>query len=78
MKSDDIFPDISELDRAAGRVSLRKVVHQEGDVSFSLETPSFLDRTPLWVVWLVLLLVGWSAAALAVWGVVWAAGCLRG
>lgn len=57
---------------------MKRVEHTEGDVSFSLETPSFLDRTPLWVVWLVLLLAGWSVVGLAVWGVVWAAGCLRG
>ena len=57
---------------------MKRVEHTEGDVSFSLETPSLLDRTPLWVVWLVLLLVGWTAAGLAAGGVVWATGCLRG
>lgn len=57
---------------------MKRVEHTEGDVSFSLEPPSLLDRTPLWVVWLVLLLAGWSVVGLAVLGVVWVAGCLRG
>ena len=49
---------------------MKRVEHTEGDVSFSLEPPSLLDRTPLWVVWLVLALLGWSVVGLA--------GCLRG
>lgn len=57
---------------------MKRVEHTEGDVSFSLETPSLLDRTPLWVVWLALALASWSAVGLAVWAVVWLAGCLRG
>ena len=57
---------------------MKRVEHTEGDVPFSLEPPSLLDRTPLWVVWLVLLLAGWSVVGLAVLGVVWVAGCLRG
>ena len=57
---------------------MKHVEHTEGDVSFSLETPSILDRTPLWVVWLVLLLGGWGLMGLLGWGVVWAVGCLRG
>ena len=57
---------------------MKRVEHTEGDVSFSLEPPSLLDRTPLWVVWLALALASWSAVGLAVWAVVWLAGCLRG
>lgn len=57
---------------------MKRVEHTEGDVSFSLETPSLLDRVPLWVVWLALLLGGWGLVGLLGWGVVWAAGCLRG
>lgn len=57
---------------------MKRVEHTEGDVSFSLEPPSLLDRTPLWVVWLVLALLGWSVVGLAVWAVVGLAGCLRG
>lgn len=57
---------------------MKRVEYTEGDVSFSLETPSLLDRTPLWVVWLGLLLGGWGLMGLLGWGVVWAVGCLRG
>ena len=57
---------------------MKRVEHTEGDVSFPLGPPSLLDRVPLWVVWLALLLAGWSVVGLAVGGVVWAAGCLRG
>ena len=55
---------------------MKRIEHTEGDVSFSLETPSLLDRTPLWVVWLVL--ASWLVVGLAVWGGAWLAGCLRG
>lgn len=57
---------------------MKRIEHREGDVSFSLETPSLLDRVPLWAVWLALLLGGWGLVGLLGWGVVWAAGCLRG
>lgn len=57
---------------------MKRVEHTEGDVSFSLETPSLLDRTPLWVVWLALVLGSWSVVGLAVWAVVRLVGCLRG
>ena len=67
MSSDDIFPDVSELDRAAGRVSLRKV-----------QPASTLDRVPLGWVWLALAGAGWAAVGVVVWGVVALAGWLRG
>ena len=67
MSSDDIFPDVSELDRAAGRVSLRKP-----------EPPSGLDRVPLGWLWLGAAAAGWGVVGLVVWGVVALAGWLRG
>ena len=57
---------------------MKRVEHTEGDVSFSLDAPSLLGRTPLWAVWLVLALLGWLVVWLVGWVVVWLAGCLRG
>lgn len=69
MKSDDIFPDVSELDRAAGRVSLRKVLPPE--------PPSVLDRVcPRGWLWLGAAAAGWGVVGLAVWGVAALAGWL--
>lgn len=70
MSSNDIFPDVSELDRAAGRVSLRKVLPPT--------PPSALDRVPLGWVWLGLAAGGWAVVGVVVWGVVTLAGCVRG
>ena len=70
MKSDDIFPDVSELDRAAGRVSLRKVLPPE--------PPSVLDRVPKGWLLIGAVAASWGVVGLVVWGVVALAGWLRG
>ena len=76
MNSDDIYPDVSELDRAAGRVSLRKLPFPEAPTHVG--TPSVLDRVPLGWVWLGLAGAGWAVVGVVVWGVVALAGWLRG
>ena len=77
MSSDDIFPDVSELDRAAGRVRLRKVPFPEAPTNVGM--PSVLDRVPLGWVWLGAAAAGgWAVVGVAVWGVVALAGWLRG
>lgn len=76
MSGNDIFPDVSELDRAAGRVSLRKLPFPEAPTNKG--TPSALDRVPLGWVWLGLAAGGWAVVGVVVWGVVALAGWLRG
>lgn len=76
MSSNDIFPDVSELDRAAGRVSLRKLPFPEAPTNVGM--PSVLDRMPLGWVWLGAAAAGWGVVGLVVWGVVALAGWLRG
>lgn len=72
MKHDDIFPDVSELDRAAGR----EVPFPEA--ATHVGTPSPLDRVPLGWLWLGAAAAGWGVVGLVVWGVVALAGWLRG
>lgn len=38
---------------------MKRIEHREGDVSFSLGTPSILDSTPVWVIWVILFVASW-------------------